>query len=181
LKKNKQIVYFLLRFILSYAILYFAYSFYLKRTQQNTTIFTCSPITNTVAKHTETMASLLGYNIITNQNTNELSLNILIDNKPVLRLIEGCNGVSVIILFIAFIIAFKGTTKATILYALAGSLLIYLFNVFRIIILTVAMLKYPNQQELLHQIVFPLFIYGIVFLLWVIWVNRFALKPTKNV
>jgi exosortase family protein XrtF len=180
LSKNKPIYIFLLRFILSYALLYFAYAFYLKQTQKTASIFACAPVTQTVAKHTEIMASFMGYDIVTNQNTHELSLSILINNKPVLRLIEGCNGVSVIILFIAFIIAFKGKLKTTISYAIMGSFIIYFLNIFRIVALTVAMLKFPKQQDFLHQIVFPLFIYGIVFLLWVIWVNRFALKPTKN-
>jgi exosortase family protein XrtF len=180
LSKNKLIRNFLLRFILSYALLYLTYAFYLKQTQETASVFACAPITQTVAKHTEIMASFMGYDIITNQNTNELSLSILINNKPVLRLIEGCNGISIIILFIAFIIAFRGKLKTTIGYAIMGSLIIYILNIFRIVVLTVTMLKFPKQQDFLHQIVFPLFIYGIVLLLWVIWVNQFALKPTKN-
>jgi len=176
LTKNKKIQTFLLRFAISYALLFLLYSFYLNKTQQQTTVFACSPVTNTVAKHTEQMAYLLGYDVTTNQSSKELSLAIIINGKPVLRLIEGCNGVSVIILFIAFIIAFKGSLKQTIIYGVLGSLLIYILNIFRIVALTVAMLKYPKYQEFLHQIIFPLFIYGVVFLLWVVWVNKFVLK-----
>lgn len=179
MNKNKKIIHFLLRFVLSYLVLYLAYSYYLSKTQQTQAIFACAPITNTVAKHTEMMASLFNYTIVTNQNSNELSLNILIDNKPVLRLIEGCNGISIIILFIAFIIAFKGSIKHTVLFALVGSILIYILNIFRIVVLTIAMAKHPQYQDFLHQIIFPLFIYGIVFLLWIIWVNKFALTK-KN-
>ena len=160
--------------------MYLAYAFYLNKTQKKSSVFACAPITNTVAKHTEVMAHFLGYDIVTNQNTQELSLNIIYNKKPVLRLIEGCNGVSVIILFIAFIIAFKGSLKATIVYTIIGSTIIYWLNIFRILVLTVAMVNYPKQQEFLHQIIFPLFIYGVVFLLWVFWVNKLALKTKNN-
>ena len=160
--------------------MYLGYSFYLSKTQQKSTVFACAPVTNTVAKHTEKMAHFLGYTITTNQNTQELSLNININDKPVLRLIEGCNGVSVIILFIAFIIAFKGRLIDTIIFASVGSIIIYILNIFRIVMLTVAMLKFPAYQDFLHQIIFPLFIYGSIFVLWMIWVNKFASKTKNN-
>ncbi len=180
LNKNKKIIHFLIRFSLSYLLLYLSYSFYLSKTQQKASVFACAPVTNTVAKHTEQMAQIFGYDVTTNQNTHELSLNINIENKPVLRLIEGCNGISIIILFLAFIIAFKGQLLQTIGFGIFGSGIIYILNIFRIVMLTVAMLKFPIYQNFLHQIIFPLFIYGSVFVLWMIWVNKFALKSKMN-
>jgi hypothetical protein len=41
--------------------------------------------------------------------------------------------------------------------------------------------NFPKQQHLLHSVVFPLFIYGVVLLLWIIWVNKFSLYATKTV
>ena len=79
-----------------------------------------------------------------------------------------------LILFLAFIVAFKGSLKNTILFVIFGSLIIYFFNVIRIALLTVLLQEFPNQQMFLHNLVFPAIIYGITFLLWVVWVQKFS-------
>ena len=76
--------------------------------------------------------------------------------------------------------AFTGKWLHTILFIIAGCLLIHILNVFRIVMLSIALLQYPEQEHLLHGVVFPLFIYGVVFGLWVLWVNKFSLHARKN-
>jgi exosortase family protein XrtF len=105
--------------------------------------------------------------------------NILYNNKITATIIEGCNAVSVIVLFISFVIAFSGKLKQTVVFILVGSLFIYILNIFRIIILSVLLYYYPAQEHILHGVVFPLFIYGAVFILWVIWVTKFSKYATK--
>lgn len=150
------------------------YNYYLNKTQQKEMLFSCAPITKTVAKQTASMIGSLGYNAKIEQHQDELSLKVLINDNYVSRVIEGCNSISVIILFLAFIIAFSGSLTPTLLFGIIGSLIIYITNIFRIAILSIGILKYPKQQELLHSIVFPAIIYGMVFILWIIWVNKFA-------
>ena len=70
-------------------------------------------------------------------------------------------------------------TKQTLFFILGGSLFIYVLNIFRIISLSVLMYYYPAQEHILHGVVFPLIIYGTVFILWVIWVNKFSKYATK--
>jgi membrane protein CcdC involved in cytochrome C biogenesis len=41
--------------------------------------------------------------------------------------------------------------------------------------LSVLMYHFPGQVSFLHGVLFPLFIYGVVFILWVIWVSKFSL------
>ena len=127
-----------------------------------------------VADQTVSLLEFFGYSSGAYQHKKELSVKILIEGNYTSRVIEGCNSVSIIILFIAFIIAFAGSLKATIIYVLLGSLFIYIINVVRIAFLSVMIYKYPNQQEFLHNLVFPAIIYGTVFILWVIWVNKFS-------
>jgi exosortase family protein XrtF len=96
------------------------------------------------------------------------------------RIVEGCNSVSVIILFLTFIIAFSGSLKATIIFGGIGSLIIYAANIFRILVLSMLMYKYPEYKYFLHSLLFPGIIYGTTFLLWIIWVNKFSnLKKVK--
>ena len=97
-------------------MLFGIYSLYLNKTQQKGDFFVCSPITTKVASDVNMVSNMLGYNTRIVQNPNELSIDYYIDDAYGAIIIEGCNSVSVIILFIAFIIAFSGSLKATILY-----------------------------------------------------------------
>jgi exosortase family protein XrtF len=99
-----------------------------------------------------------------------------INGSYLASIIEGCNSISIIILFIAFIVAFAQNFKKTFFFILAGSLLIYVVNVFRIVILAIALYHYPNQEKFLHAVVFPGIIYGMVFLLWMLWIKRLVPK-----
>ncbi|MGB0892126.1 MAG: exosortase family protein XrtF [Flavobacteriaceae bacterium] len=174
MKKHKNIILFLLKFFITYFVLFAIYSIYLQRTQKKENVFQCSPLTKSVAHQTVDVLTFFGYNADLRQHKEEMSVKLLIDNVYIARVIEGCNSMSIIILFIAFIVAFAGSLKATVLYALFGSLFIYLINILRIAFLTVMLHKYPNLQEFLHNLVFPSIIYGATFLLWVIWVNKFS-------
>ncbi len=131
-------------------------------------------ITNLTAKQSESLLDSLGYDASIEAHPNEPSMKLIINNKYVARVIEGCNSVSVIILFVSFIIAFAGRLKPTIIYLLAGSVLIYAVNLLRIVILSIGLFHYPWRRNILHSIIFPLIIYGMVFLLWMVWVNRYA-------
>ena len=102
---------------------------------------------------------------------------LTIDNSYTVSIVEGCNSISVIILFVAFIVAFAENFKKTVLFILAGAVLIYIVNLLRIAILVVALYKYPQYENVLHSVVFPGIIYSLVFILWMIWVRM--LKPNS--
>ena len=174
MKKNKVVILFLLKFFGVYFALTTLYSFYLHRTQVTEGIFACAPITQMVTKHSEFVTELLGYDIYTDQNFEELSMMFMVNESYVLKIVEGCSSVSIIILFLSFIIAFSGKLKPTILFGLFGIVLIYIANIFRVVLLALGVYHYPDYQEVLHKLIFPLIIYGMVFLLWIIWVGKFA-------
>jgi exosortase family protein XrtF len=102
---------------------------------------------------------------------------LTIDGNYTVNIVEGCNSISVIILFVAFIIAFAENLKKTVLFLFAGAVLIYIVNILRIAILTVALYKYPQHENILHSVVFPGIIYSMVFVLWMVWVRM--LKPNS--
>ena len=107
-------------------------------------------------------------------------LDLILNGKYVARVVEGCNSVSVIILFVAFMVAFAGRLKPTFFYTLAGGVLIYAVNIIRIAILSIGLYNYPWRREILHTAIFPLIIYGMVFILWMFWVNRFSSINKKH-
>lgn len=137
--------------------------------------------THLVGEQSKDLLNIFGYTTEILPHPNEPSLKVMISDVYVARVIEGCNGLSVLILFISFIVAFSGKLKTTLLYLLSGSVIIYVVNVLRIVILAIWLYEYPGESEFLHAVVFPAIIYGVVFLLWIFWVNRFSKLNQKNV
>ncbi|MET2983974.1 exosortase family protein XrtF [Aureibaculum conchae] len=181
MKKRKTIIRFLIKFFVTYFLLVGIYSVYLKQTQQKGSVFSCAPITKTVAKHSQQFGELLGYDVRIEQHESELSMKFFVDGAYIARIVEGCNAISVIILFLTFIIAFSGSIKATIIYGIIGTFIIYVVNIARVFILSMLMYKYPEYKDILHNLLFPAIIYGTVFLLWIIWVRHFSyLKKSKK-
>ncbi|TJY37018.1 exosortase family protein XrtF [Pontimicrobium aquaticum] len=170
--KYKSVIKFILTFVLVYAVLSVAYKLYLD--YSDSSIYYPDYITNLTAKQSESLLDSFGYDTSVEAHTDEPSMKLIINGKYVARVIEGCNSISVIILFVSFVIAFAGRLQPTIIYLLAGSVLIYAVNLFRIVILSIGLFHYPWRRDILHNIIFPLIIYGMVFLLWMVWVNRFA-------
>lgn len=174
MKKYKNIIIFLVKFFVTYFLLVAIYNGYLQKSQQKDNVYQTSSITSTVANQTVKVLTAFGYNVESIQHDKEMSVKLIIEGKYVARVIEGCNSISLIILFVAFIVAFSGAIKATFLFSIFGSILIYVVNVLRIAFLIVMIHKFPSQIAVLHDLVFPAIIYGLVFLLWVLWVNKFS-------
>jgi len=173
---NKIVVIFLIKFFGTYALFFLIYNSYLSHNQKTDSIFSCAPITKSVAKQAKGVLNFAGFKAEIEQHTEEVSMKLIINNKYVARVIEGCNAISIIILFISFIVAFANKFKATLLFILGGSLIIYFTNILRISIIAIALYKYPAYEKILHNIIFPSIIYGITFLLWFIWVRKFSIK-----
>jgi exosortase family protein XrtF len=92
-------------------------------------------------------------------------------DNVILRIVEGCNGASTMILFAAFVIAFSGSWKKSLWFIPLGIVIIHLSNIFRIFILGVVAMNKPEWSDFFHQYFLPAAIYGTIFLLWVFWVR----------
>ena len=172
LLEYKPFLLFLGKFFIAYLVLTFAYQSYLSEFDEKK--FEVDGITESVAKQSSFILTWFNADSYTRPNLKESSVNLYYNNLWVARIVEGCNAVSVIILFISFVIAFTGKFKQTVLFVLIGSLIIHVSNILRIVLLSISIYHYPKYKELLHGVIFPLFIYGIVFLLWIVWVNKYS-------
>ncbi|MBT0607310.1 exosortase family protein XrtF [Aequorivita echinoideorum] len=177
-RKYKTVVRFVLLFLGTYLVLSLLYGLYLKLSEGGE--YFPDFITNLVARQTTSILSGLGYQstLISEGPVPKLLINF--NGRNIAEIIEGCNSVSIIILFISFVISFAEKFKKTFLFIFSGAVLIYIVNVLRIVILVIALYHYPEQENLLHSVVFPGIIYGMVFLLWMLWVKMLSPKPTKS-
>ncbi|NUY81757.1 exosortase family protein XrtF [Flavobacterium sp. MAH-1] len=178
LKQYKPFFIFLLKFFAVYAGLTLIYQTYLN--SFNAAAFEVDDFTKLVADQTKWFTDALGYHTEVKPHLLQPSIMFILDGTYVARVVEGCNALSVIILFAAFVVAFKGEWKKTLCFILGGTVLIHILNIVRIGLLSIALLHYPKYEHILHGVIFPAIIYGVVFLLWVVWVNKFSQHGRKK-
>lgn len=91
---------------------------------------------------------------------------IYLNNKKVVGIADGCNGLELYILYIGFLIAFSGSFKKVTQFAMIGVAIIFVLNTFRSYAITLLNINGSSLTEVAHHYIFKLFIYGIMFLLW---------------
>jgi exosortase family protein XrtF len=138
-------------------------------------------ITRIVSKNTEQVLQVFNDESSIEESPTHPYMKLFYNQKYVARIVEGCNAISVIILFISFVVAFSGKLQATLLFIFGGSLLIYVLNILRIAALSALIFYFPKQEPFLHGVLFPLYIYGVVFILWLIWVRKFSRYAPKDI
>ncbi len=178
LVQYKPFLLFLGKFLLSYLLFTIVYESYLDKFDSDK--FEIDGITRLVAKQTKDILLYFDYDAGIIPDSMETSIKFFYKNIFIARIIEGCNGISIIILFVSFVIAFSGKLKTTVLYVIGGSLLLHVLNMLRIAILCVLLYYFPEREPILHRVFFPLFIYGAVFMLWIVWIRKFSLYANST-
>ena len=173
--KYKKVVRFIAVFSVVYFLTSLTYSTYIGQTNS---VFFPDALTYNVSWSTKVLLELWSFDIILEPNALYHSQKLYVNSKPLFNIVEGCNGLSVIILFAAFTIALKSSVLVTITYMVLGSLSLYIVNILRLVFLALGYYYYPSQKVLLHDIVFPLIIYGFLLFLWILWIKINA-KFTK--
>lgn len=87
-----------------------------------------------------------------------------------------CNGVELFALFAGFVLIFPGKIKYKAFFIPAGILLIHLLNIARLVGLALTVLYAPKSLDFNHKYTFTIIIYGIIFLLWILWVKKYSKK-----
>lgn len=177
--KYKKVIRFIVLFLGTYFLLSLIYFFYLNASENGN--YPPDFVTNLVAKQSSSVLNGLGYEADVIPHEQLPTMKLYLNKKYLAHIIEGCNAVSIIILFIAFVVAFSEKNKKTFIFIFAGTAIIYIVNIARIAIMAIALYKYPQFEEILHTVVFPGIIYGMVFLLWMIWVRTLSpINETAN-
>ena len=102
-----------------------------------------------------------------------ISLVDTVTNDTIINVFEGCNGINVVIVFLAFIVAYQGTLKRTIIFSCIGFLIIHLFNLARIMLLFEQAKNHSPYFYYVHKYFFTAILYFVVVLLWWFWISKF--------
>lgn len=166
----KPFLVFIGTFFITYILFTVVYGLYLNSFDKSTV----DGLTNMVGHQVLQVMNLFNCDVRIFKSEFHPYLEVWYNQKYVIKIVEGCNAVSVILLFVSFVIAFSGKFKTTLFFILFGILFIHFLNIIRIALLSVLLFCFPENEHFLHGVLFPLIIYGSVFILWLIWVSKFS-------
>jgi exosortase/archaeosortase family protein len=91
---------------------------------------------------------------------------------------DSCNGASLFAVYLIFLLAYPGPWRHKLWFAPLGLGLIHLINAARIVALVLIARRNYDLLNFNHDYTFHVVVYGFTFLLWAIWVKRFAPRAT---
>lgn len=130
-------------------------------------------LTKFVSDSSVWVLNLFGYNISSFQGVGQTQI-FFLDNIRVLLVAHPCNGLMLLVLFIAFLICFSGNFWVKLISVLIGCCGIFVINIVRIVLLTLIKLYYPAYLDFSHKWLFTVIVYAFVFSLWILWVNKLS-------
>ncbi|HEY0656732.1 MAG TPA: exosortase family protein XrtF [Chryseosolibacter sp.] len=164
LRQYKHALTFLAKYVVLYLALNSLYAWYVESYKPD-----ADPITVAVTKHSAFVLSIfdpaVGYHVVPGTANVPITRNAV----TIIEVFEGCNSINVVIVFVSFIIAFRGPGKLLLQFFLIGVSLIYMMNLMRIIALYVVALKFPEALYFFHKFLFTGLLYAVVFALWYWW------------
>lgn len=173
-REFKPTIFFLLKFLGLYLGGNLLYGFFVTAYEPS-----ADPITQSVTIQTADVLTLMGWATEIIHHGSKATVSIVYEGNPIVSVYEGCNGVNVMVIFIAFLISFGPFTKKLIWFVPLGLLIIHLSNLARIALLFLVSLKMPNYLYFSHKYLFTAVIYAVILLLWIVWV-RITFFRTKH-
>jgi len=87
---------------------------------------------------------------------------IVINTHPAVNVDTPCNGLPMLYVFLAFIVAHHGPLKTKLWFASLGLVLIHMVNILRIMALGFIALYYRDLFEINHKYIYNILIYSII-------------------
>ena len=133
-------------------------------------------LTTKVVQGTKIGLSVLGYDTTYDWNNNDVMTSklIYIDQHPVVLVADACNGLELIALYIGFLLSFPGPWKWKICFIPIGTLIIFVTNVLREIVLALNYKYFQSTFDFNHKYTYVFIVYLIIFLMWRFWLNRWS-------
>lgn len=167
----------LLRFLLLAAVLYLGWSFL-----YNLVVHPWGVpdhwLIDRLTDHAGAFLTALGYQLLPEPSV-DTNRYIGVQGGNFLWIGDRCDGLSVMVVFTMFLLAFPGPWRSKPWFALLGVLSIHLINVLRVAALCIVVTIDYELLNFQHDYTFQVIVYGWVLLLWFIWVKRFAPLPGK--
>lgn len=166
-EKQRRIAVFVSKAVLLYLLWFITYDLYLAPAGK-----VDAWLNHRVAADGITLLNLAGYHGSTIPGIDQTIM--CLDNREILGVGNPCNGLELFVLFTGFILCFPGKLKMKAWFIPLGILLIHLVNVIRAAALVLIQKFSPQHLDFNHHYTFTIVVYAVIFLLWMLWVNRFS-------
>ncbi len=96
---------------------------------------------------------------------------------------DACLGIDLMLLFAAFVFVLSGNWFHKLWFILSGILIIYLVNSIRVALVYIHLVNHGGYYQLPIEIhnLFTYPVYILTFILWVVWINKFSIKPESQI
>ncbi|MES2628610.1 MAG: archaeosortase/exosortase family protein [Bacteroidota bacterium] len=88
-----------------------------------------------------------------------------------LEVMKNCNAVELIVIFSIFLLAFPSKWKDK-WWIIPGSIVLFLLNIVRIIVLVIIEYKAPEYMDFNHKYTFTALMYLVIFGFWFLWLKK---------
>lgn len=103
----------------------------------------------------------------------------LFNNVVELKIYDGCSGFQQIVQFMLFFAIIKGRTINKLWFIPAGALIIHITNIIRMVGLFITLQYLPAYFDFFHVYIFKVIFYGVIFLMWMVWVEKVSERKFK--
>ena len=186
-KEFKPTILFLVKFFAIYLVFSTLYGLFIANYDEDKVL---DPITRFVAVNCVSSASAIGYeteiveddHLRMDSEEEQTFDSIWLDSIYAVSVEEGCNGINIMILFVAFVVGFGGRLKNMLWFIPAGLFFIHLANIGRLLLLSLLNVEWGGRGfHFFHKYGFTAVLYLAILLLWYLWVmhlnGKTSLKP----
>jgi exosortase/archaeosortase family protein len=105
---------------------------------------------------------------------------IYFDTKVSINVVWGCSGLKQMFIFFCIIAFYKGSWLNKLWFIPSGFIILHIFNIFRIVVISYFVRNDISLMWFLHDFLFKCLFYGLIFLIWVLWEEKFVKKSKNN-
>jgi exosortase/archaeosortase family protein len=109
---------------------------------------------------------------------------LILPNGFEIQMQYGCSGFQQFLLIIVLFLLFPGPWGKKAWFIPLSLLMLHLFNLLRLVGLTIYFSNFTNHYHFIHDWIFRPFIYFAIFVLWVVWFEiisgRYKIKTRNN-
>ncbi len=132
-----------------------------------------NPYTTFVAQEAKVVLNLFGEGAT-------VKAQILSSRRFSVAIYNGCNGLEAILIFASGVLAFPAAAGKKVVGLLLGFLAIQLANIVRVVSLFYVGIFKPAWFSAAHIFIWQSIIIILGVVLWLVWVNRYALAPQRQ-
>jgi exosortase family protein XrtF len=173
LAEFRPTIFFLLRFIGLYVVINMLYGFYITARHPQP-----DAVTSLVSHQTAAILRLTGLSVEAHDQYRKPITTLEYEDRAVLAVYEGCNGINTMLIFAVFVVAFGPWRKPMAWFIPVGILIIHGMNLLRISLLFFVSRFLPDAMYFVHKYLFTAFLYAVIFGLWLIWIRKFTRQTT---